>query len=87
MEPHAPKKTLALHAVVDTFDGGDFVVAQTGFGLLEKNRIRWFSPDGMYLGSVISKDPIRRVYSTSKGMVVETRQRRATVQGVPGWWD
>lgn len=76
----------ALHAVIDTYDGGDFVVAQTGFGLLEKNRMRWFSQNGTYLGSVISKDPIRRVYSTPKGMVVETRQRRAMVDGVPGWW-
>ena len=76
----------ALYAVIDTFDGGDFVVAQTGFGLLEKNRVRWFSEDGTYLGSVISKGPIRRVYSTSTGMIVETRQRRAIVQGVPEWW-
>jgi hypothetical protein len=77
----------ALHAIVDTFDGGDFIVAQTGFGLLEKNRIRWFFEDGTYLGSVISKEPIRRVYSTTRGMAVETRQRRALVQGVPQWWE
>jgi len=77
----------ALHALVDTFDGGDLIVAQTGFGLLEKKRLRWFRQDGQYLGSVLSKDPIRRVYATSDGMVVETRQRRATVHGVPGWWE
>lgn len=77
----------ALHALVDTFDGGDLVVAQTAFGLLEKKRLRWFREDGRYLGSVVSKDPIRRVYATSDGMVVETRQRRAVVQGVPTWWE
>lgn len=76
-----------LHALVDTFDGGDLVVAQTGFGLLEKKRLRWFHEDGQYLGSVISKDPIRRVYSKGDGMIVETRQRRAVVQGVPTWWE
>ena len=76
----------ALHAIVDTIGGGDLVVAQTGFGLLEKNRLRWFFEDGTYLGSVISTDPIRRVYSSANGMVVETRQQRAVVQGVPGWW-
>ncbi|MCI0430651.1 MAG: J domain-containing protein [Rhodospirillales bacterium] len=76
-----------LHALVDTFDGGDLVVAQTGFGLLEKKRLRWFREDGRYLGSIASKDPIRRVYSTGDGMVVETRQRRAVVQGVPTWWE
>ena len=77
----------ALHALVDTFGGGDLVVAQTAFGLLEKKCLRWFRDDGRYLGSVISKDPIRRVYATSDGMVVETRQRRAVVQGVPSWWE
>ena len=77
----------ALHALVDTFDGGDLVVAQTGFGLLEKKRLRWFHEDGKYLGSVISKDPIRRVYSKGDGIVVETRQRRAFVQGVSAWWE
>jgi len=75
-----------LHALVDTGDGGDLVVAQTGFGLLEKKRLRWFSEDGQYLGSVISRDPIRRVYSRKDGMVIETRQRRAVVSGAPAWW-
>ncbi len=77
----------ALHALVDTLDGGDMVVAQTGFGLLEKKRIRWFLEDGRYLGAVLSRDPIRRVYATDEGMVVETRQRRALVEGVPTWWE
>ena len=77
----------ALHALVDTFDGGDLVVAQTAFGLLEKKRLRWFGEDGQYLGGVLSRDPIRRVYATGEGMVVETRQRRALVQGVPTWWE
>ena len=76
----------ALHAIVDTFDGGDLIVTQTAFGLLEKKRLRWFHEDGRYQGSVISKDPIRRVYSIAEGMVVETRQRRAVVQGAPSWW-
>ncbi len=77
----------ALHALVDTFDGGDLIVAQTGFGLLEKKRLRWFHEDGRYVGSVVTRDPIRRVYSTGDGMVAETRQRRAVVQGVPTWWE
>jgi hypothetical protein len=71
----------ALHALVDTFVGGYLIRALTGFGLLEKKRLRWFSKDGRYLGSVVSKEPIRRVYSTGEGMAVETRQRRAVVQG------
>jgi len=49
--------------------------------LLEKKRLRWFSADGQYLGSVIATDPIRRVYWNGDAMVVETRRRRAIVQG------
>ena len=77
----------ALHALVDTFDGGDVIVAQTAFGLLEKKRLRWFRQDGQYLGAVLSRDPIRRVYSSNQRMVVETRQRRVLVEGVPTWWE
>ena len=53
----------------------------------EKKRLRWFREDGRYLGSVVSKDPIRRVYTTRDEMVVETRQWRAAVQGVAKWWE
>ena len=81
----------ALHAFIDTFGGGvnvvDIVIAQTGFGLLEDKRLRWFRKDGQYLGSVVSKNPIRRVYCTGAEMVVETRQRRAIIQGSPNWWE
>ena len=76
----------ALVALVDTFESGDVVVAQTGFGLLEKKRLRWFSEDGSYLGSVLSKDPIRRAYASNDRMIVETRQRRTVIQGAPAFW-
>ena len=81
----------ALHAFIETFGGGanavDIVIAQTGFGLLENKRLRWFQENGQYLGSVVSKNPIRRVYCTGTEMVVETRQRRAIIQGSPNWWE
>ena len=80
-----------LHTVIDTSSHSikvdDIIVLQTGFGLLEKKRLRWFQADGQYLGSVASKDPIRRVYWTGAEMVVETRQRRAIIQGPPKWWE
>jgi hypothetical protein len=75
-----------LYAIMDTFDGGDLIVAQSGFCLLESKRLRWFQQDGTYVGSILSKDPIRRVYHNGTYMVVETRQRRAMVQGALGWW-
>lgn len=77
----------SLHALVDTFDGSDLVVAQTGFGLIENKRLRWFREDGVYLGSILSKAPIRRVYCKGDTTVVETRQHRAAITGAPAWWD
>lgn len=76
-----------LHTIIDTFDGGDLIVAQTGFALLEKKRFRWFREDGTYLGSIVTKDPIRRVYAAPGGITVETRTRRAFVRGAPAWWE
>jgi hypothetical protein len=57
-----------------------------GFGILQKKCLRWYSADGTYLGSILAKDPIRRVYCTGERIVVETRQQRATVDGAPNWW-
>jgi hypothetical protein len=77
----------SLHALVDTLDGGNLVVAKSGFGLLETKRFRWFNKEGGLLGSMLSKDPIRRVYCSAEGLVVETRQRRTVVSGAPAWWE
>lgn len=76
----------ALHALVDTAEAGDIIVTETGFGLLEKNCLRWFSEDGRYLGGVQASTPIRRVYSAENGVVVETRQHRTKISGMPVWW-
>jgi hypothetical protein len=76
----------ALHALIDTFDGGDLVMAQNGFGFLEKKRLRWYNADGSYVGSVVTKAPIRRVYFAEGHMVVETRTHRAMIEGVADWW-
>jgi len=76
----------SLVALIDTLGGGDLLVAQTGFGLLEKKRFQWFREDGSCLGAIVTKNPIRRIYYTPQGMVVETRQRRAIIGGVTTWW-
>lgn len=75
-----------LHALVDTEGRGSLVMTETGFGLLEAKRLRWFSPEGRPLGTVLSKDPIRRIYGTGEGMIVESRTKRATISGVASWW-
>ena len=77
----------ALVALIDTFEAGDLIVAQAGFGLLQKKHLRWYREDGQCQGSVVSKDPIRRVYSADNRMIVETRQRRAVMSGVPAFWE
>jgi len=76
----------ALQGVIDTFYGVELLVAESGFGLLEKKRMRWFTPDGTYAGSVVTKDPIRRVYFSQDHLVVETRQTRASIKDAPAWW-
>lgn len=77
----------ALVRVMDIFEEGEFVVGHEGFGLLDKKRFRWFSETGEALGEVRTKRPIRRVYPTEAGIVVETRMRRAKVNGAPAWWN
>ena len=77
----------ALYSIVDIFDGGDLLIAQTGFGLLERKCFRWFHEDGTYLSTVVAKSPIRRVYYSREGMVVETREHKALISGVSNWWE
>lgn len=76
-----------LVRLLDIFEEGELVVGQTGFGLLEKKRFRWFTEEGDLVGSVLTNNPIRRVHSTPTGLVVETRQRRAEIAGAPVWWE
>lgn len=75
-----------LEALVDVYGAGDVVVADRGFALLESKALTWFTPDGRRVGSVRTKDPLRRALSTGSGLAVETRQYRAKVSGAPSWW-
>lgn len=75
-----------LHALVDTYDSGDLIVAHKGFGLLESKKLQWYQEDGTYMGSVVSKHPIRRVYTKNENVIIETRQNRAVIEGMPDWW-
>ena len=75
-----------LEALVDVFHRGDLLVGDTGFGLVDRKAVSWFSPTGRPVGGVRTKDPILRVLSTPQGLVVETRQHRATAVGPLSWW-
>ena len=76
-----------LHRLVDVPDKTSLIVAHTGFGLLGAKWLRWFSKAGVPLGCVVAKHPIRRVYWKGSAAVVETRQHRVRVHGMPPWWD
>ena len=75
-----------LQRIVDVLEKGELLMAETGFGLLAGKALHWFHESGEALGAVVTKDPIRRVYSTQRGLVVETRQHRAIITGAPSWW-
>jgi len=77
----------SLVSLIDISKGGDIVVAQTGFGLLEKKRFRWFDESGALTATVLSKDPIRLVYQTLEGVIVETRTHRLRIGGGRPWWE
>lgn len=76
----------ALLALVDVSEGGDLIVAQTGFGLLEKKRFRFFDEQGTPVGTVLSKSPLRRVYRNADALIVETRTHRLRIAGTRPWW-
>ena len=75
-----------LLRLVDIFGQGDLIFTQTGFILVASKTLRWFNANGDLIGEINADDPIRRVYPTREGLVVETRQHRALIEGVPSWW-
>lgn len=75
-----------LHALIDTYEAGDLIVAHKGFGLMQDKCLRWYTENGTYVGMVVTKDPIRRVYQAGGRTVIETRQQRAVIDGMPLWW-
>jgi hypothetical protein len=75
-----------LEALVDVYGASDVVVADRGFALLEHKAITWFTPDGRRVGTVRTKDPLRRAFWAEGALVVETRQHRAIVKGAAAWW-
>jgi hypothetical protein len=77
----------SFERMIDLFDGDELVMAQNGFGLLETKRLRWFNPAGELLGTVLSADPIRRIYQSGDPLVVESRRRRALIKAAPPWWE
>jgi hypothetical protein len=76
----------SLKTIIELHAGGEVMMVPNGFGVLEIRQLRCFRPDGKLLGTVVSADPIRRIYQPGEGLAVETRTRRVTIAGVPSWW-
>ena len=72
-----------LAAIHDVFDLGRLLVSKSGFGLLTRKRLQWFTESGKKLGELQSRDPIRRVHKICGGAIVQTGQHHAEVRG-PG---
>jgi len=71
-----------LIALVDVFRQGRLLVTATGFGLLDKKCFQWFTPSGVKIGEIITRDPIRALYDSDDGAILETRQHRTIVSGL-----
>ncbi len=70
-----------LAAFLDVYRQGQLVVSQTGFGLLTSKTLKWFTTGGKQVGEVSSRDPIRVLHATEGGIVVQTRQHQAKIEG------
>ncbi len=71
-----------LVALVDVFRQGRLLVTSKGFGLLDSKCLQWFTPSGAKVGEIITRDPIRALYDSNDGAVLETRQHRTVVKGL-----
>ncbi len=71
-----------LVALLDVFRQGRLLVTSTGFGLLDSKCFQWFTPSGAKVGEIITRDPIRALYDSEQGAIVETRQHRTIIKGL-----
>jgi len=71
-----------LIAFIDVFRKGKLLITTSGFGLLDSKQFKWFAASGEQIGEVITRHPIRALYDSDYGLVIETRQHRATITGL-----
>jgi len=79
-------KNNSLLQIADVFEMGDLVITNTGFGLLSDKKFKWFNSEGHYKGKIVSQNPIRNIYQSKKGLIVESRQHRAIITEFPELW-
>ena len=71
-----------LAAFLDVFQQGRLIVSQAGFGLLTSKRLQWFTVAGAKVGELVARDPIRALYASDDGAIVQTRQHQVEVHGL-----
>lgn len=71
-----------LVGFVDIFKQGQLIVTKSGFGLLGDKILQWYTQEGINIGSIKSKDPIRSVYTLNNKTIIETRQDKAVIEGL-----
>jgi hypothetical protein len=76
-----------LISIIDVYDEGSLVMAATGFGLLQGKKFQWYDRMGKHMGTILTKNPIRKVLYSNDMLIIETRQRRAIINNVDNWWE
>ena len=71
-----------LVTLMDIYKKGMLLVSNSGFGLVSGKSFKWYSQSGKPQGEVLAKHPIRAIYSSASGAVIETRQNRAVINGL-----
>ena len=74
--------SMKLAAFLDVFQQGRLLVTQAGFGLLTEKQLQWFTHAGAKAGELTARDPIRAIYTTNCGVIVQTRQHEVEIQGL-----
>ena len=67
-------------------DGGELVMTQSGFGLFESRRLRWFGKEDAPLGTILSAESIRRIYSPKEAGSGKPAAA-PTIDAPPRWWE
>jgi hypothetical protein len=67
---------------LDVFRQGEFLVTKKGFGLFDNKCFQWFTSSGNKIAELKTRDPIRKLYDSDSGVVFETRQHRAKIEGL-----
>lgn len=71
-----------LAAFLDVFQQGRLLVSPSGFGLLQRKTLQWFTMAGTKVGELATRDPIRTVHAAEGSTIVQTRQHQVEVRGL-----